>query len=104
MVASASVVLLTVLLQQASAFTVPAVHNRMQSSRRCTSPAMIRPQGNSNPNFDPSKIDPEKLQKTERRQIIVLGVVGAVAGLVYIGKKDQIGQAPGLAEAQVTAA
>ena len=63
-------------------------------------PLMITPKGNSDPNFDPDKVDPDAVRRTVVKTGAVWAVVGGLFALVTSsGKEFNRENAPGYAEA-----
>ena len=46
---------------------------------------MVRPSGNSDPNFDPDNVDPEAVRRTVLKTGVVWATVGAVGALARRG-------------------
>lgn len=85
----------------ASAFSLPRASHSSVGTRRHLSPVMIRPTGNSDPNFDESAISDEAKRRTITRTAIVWGVVGSIGAAASMGGKSiGLANAPGVAEAQ----
>ena len=60
---------------------------------------MIKPSGNSDPNFDPDAVSPEAARRTLIGQGVVVGVVSSIGLLVSSSGKFDNASPPGFAEA-----
>ena len=80
----------------------PGVHTSLPSRAAVNAqrPLMIVPKGNSDPNFDPDKVDPDAVRRTVVKTGAVWVVVGGLFALVSSsGKEFNQENAPGYAEA-----
>uniref|UniRef100_A0A7S2JNC0 Uncharacterized protein n=1 Tax=Haptolina brevifila TaxID=156173 RepID=A0A7S2JNC0_9EUKA len=79
---------------------LPTFHGSAQLSRPATQHVqMIRPSGNSDPNFDPDAVSPEASRRTLIGQGVVLGVVASIGLLVSSSGKFDNASPPGFADA-----
>ena len=91
--------LLTLQLTFAPASFLPASNGATQLTRTASHVQMIKPSGNSDPNFDPDAVSPEAARRTLIGQGVVVGVVGSIGLLLSSSGKFDKASPPGFAEA-----